>query len=162
MCLPYFPKYTYYQTTNKDQQTYLDEYTLFPTYSWTSYYHFTSPLSIPLYNNQEDNEICQIQLHNLTTALHENKFTTIGLTQTRNRFVAQKANRFSINHCDHAIARYMEDTFSEDDENTNPQLTEKFFIKSQNVFVIFCMNENCDNIVSTALSDTKAYDSFFK
>ena len=55
----------------------------------------------------------------------------------------------------------MEKTFSEDDENTNPQLTEKFFIKSQIVFVIFCMNKKCDNIKYTALRDTKAYDSCF-
>ena len=41
--------------------------------------------------------------------------------QTLNRFVAPKAKQFSINHYDHAIARYMEDTFLEDDENTNPK-----------------------------------------
>ena len=107
-CLPYFPQNTYYQTTNNDQRTYVDEHTLFPTLSWTSFYHFTNPSSFPLYNNQEDNDLCQTRLHHLTTALHEEQFTTIGLTQTLNSFVAQKANRSSINHYDHAIARYME------------------------------------------------------
>ena len=66
----------------------------------------------------------------LTTALHEKQFTTIGLTQTLNRFTAKNANRFSINHYDHAIAQYMEDTFLEDDTNTNPQVTENFFVRS--------------------------------
>ena len=74
--------------------------------------------------NPEDNELCQTQLHHLITELHEKQFTTIGLTRTLNRFVAQKANRFSINHYGHAIARYMDD-----DENTNLQQSDKFFIK---------------------------------
>ena len=51
------------------------------------------------------------RLHHLTTALHEKQFTTIALTQTLNRFNRQNANQFSINHYDHAIGRYMEDTF---------------------------------------------------
>ena len=46
------------------------------------------------------------------------QFSTIGLTQTLNRFVAQKANRFSFNHDNHPIALYVEDT---KDESTNPQ-----------------------------------------
>ena len=61
----------------------------------------------------------------LTTALHEKQFTTKGLTQTIKRFVAQKTNRILINHSDHAIVRCMEDTVIEEDEKTNPQLTEK-------------------------------------
>ena len=143
------------------QRTYVNGYTLFPTLSWTSYYHFTNPLSLPLYNNQEDNELCQTRLYHLSTALHEKQLTTIGLTQTLNRFVAQKANRFSINHYDHAIARYIEVTYLEDNKNTNPQVTENFFIKSQYVFVINCMNKKYDNDISTALRDTKAYTSDF-
>ena len=120
MCLPFFPQYTFHQTTNNDQRTYVDKHALFPTLSWTSYYHFTNPLSLLLYNNQEDNEICQTRIHHLITAFYEKQFTTIGLTQTLKRFVAWKTNRFSINHYDQAIARYMEDTFLEDDTNTNP------------------------------------------
>ena len=84
------------------------------------YYHFTNPLSLPLYNNQEDNEFCHTRLHHLTTALHEKQFTTIEQTQTLKRFVAQKANHFSINYYDHANARFMEDTFLEDDTNATP------------------------------------------
>ena len=34
--LPFFPHYTYYQTTNNDQRNYVDEYSLFLTLSSTS------------------------------------------------------------------------------------------------------------------------------
>ena len=74
----------------------------------------------------------------------------MGLTQIVKRFVAQRANQFSINHDDHANTRYMEDQFFEDNKNTNPQLTEIFFIKSQFIFVINCMNKKCDNVISSA------------
>ena len=80
-----------------------------------------------MYNNPEDNGFCQSRLHQLTIARHEKQFTTIGLTQTMNRLVAQKAIRFSINHYDHAIAQYMEDTIVEEDKDTGAQLTENFF-----------------------------------
>ena len=133
MCILFFPQLTYYQTnTNNDLRTYICEHALFPTLSWTSYYDLSNPLSLPLYNNQEDNE-CLTRLHHLTTALYEKHFTTIGPTQTSNRFTAQKANRHSINHYDHAIARYMEDTFLK-----------------------------LDHVITTALHDTKTYDPYFK
>ena len=65
---PFFPQYTYYQTTNNDQLIYVDDYSLFQTLSlsWTSYYHFTSPLAHPLFNNPADNEICQPRLQQFT------------------------------------------------------------------------------------------------
>ena len=44
----------------------------------------------------------------------------MGLNQTLTRFTAQKANRFSNNHYDHAIARPNEDMFSIDDTTANP------------------------------------------
>ena len=119
------------------------------------------PTITPLYNNPADNGICQSRLHHLTTALHEKQFTTIGLTKTLNRFVAQKANRFSFNHYYHLIARYMEDRVIDEDENANPKVTEKFFIKSEYIFVINITNKKYDIIVSTALRDNKAYDSYF-
>ena len=161
MCLTFSPQYTYYQTTYNDQRTQVDEHALFPTVSWTSYYHFSNPLSIPFYINPDDNELCHTRLHHLTAALHEKQFTTIGLTQTLNRFITQKANRFSINHYDHAIARYMENTFLGDDTNANPQLTENFFLISLYVFVINCMNKKFDHIFFTELRDTKTSDPYF-
>ena len=124
------------------------------------YYHFGKPLSLPLYNNPDDNELCQNRLYHLTTALHKKQFTTIGLNQTLTRFFTQKANRFSINQYDHAIARPNEDIFSNDDTNANHQLTEKFFIKSSYIFTINCLKKY-DHIISAALRDTKAYNSYF-
>ena len=95
-------------------------------------------------NKPADYEICQSRLHHLTTALHEKKTIHNYRTNTnlKNRFVAQKANRFLINHYDHAIARYMEDTVLGEDENTNPQITENFFLQSKYVIVINSMNKN--------------------
>ena len=122
---------------------------------------FFYPLELPLYNNPEDNAVCQSRLHKLTTALQERQLTTIGLTQTLTKKVAQQTNRFSINHCDYAIAQYMEDTLIEEDEDTNPQLTEKFLIKSEYIFLIDSMNKKYENTISTALTDTRAYDSYF-
>ena len=55
----------------------------------------------------------------------------------------------------------MEDTVIEEDENTNTQIAEKFCIKSKYVYLINSMNNKYDNIFSTALRDTKAYDFYF-
>ena len=55
----------------------------------------------------------------------------------------------------------MEDTVLEEDQNSNPQLTEKIFIKSEYVFVIDSMIEKNDNIISTALKNIKTYESYF-
>ena len=71
-----------------------------------------------------------------------------------NRLVAQKANQFSINHYDHAISRYVEDTILEENENTK-----KKFIKSYFVIVNNSKNQKNNINKSTALRDTKAYDS---
>ena len=162
VCLPFFPQYTYYQTnTNNYQRTYVNEHTLFPTLSWTSYYHISNPLSLPLCNNPDDNELCHTRLHYLTPTLHDKQFITIGITQILNRFTAQKANRFSMNHYDQAIARYMKHTFLEDDTNAHLQLTEKNFIRPQYVFTINCRNKKFDHVISTALCDIKAYDPYF-
>ena len=89
-----------------------------------------------MYNKSADNELCQPRLQKLTTALHEKQFTTIGLNQTLNKFIAPRANRFYINHYDHSTTRYMENTDIEDDTNTSPKLTENDFITSEHVFKI--------------------------
>ena len=103
-----------------------------------------------MYNNPADKEPCQSRLPQLTSA-HEKQFTTIGLTQGLKRFIAHKVNRFSINHYGHATARYMEDTVIEEDENTNPKLTEKFFLKKKYAFAINSMHRKNDNFNSTGL-----------
>ena len=46
-CLPFFPQYFYFKTnTNNDQWTYVNEHALFPSFSWTSYYHYHSHFEI--------------------------------------------------------------------------------------------------------------------
>ena len=128
--LTFFPQYIYYNSENENPHTpYVDEHTLIPTLSWIFYYNFTNPLKIPLKNNPVDNELCDIIIHHLIIALHENQFTSIGLSQTLNRFVAPKANQFYLNHYDYAVAMYMENSPYDIDPNINPQLTEIFFIK---------------------------------
>ena len=126
--LSFFPDNTYYNTANENLNTpCVDKYTLLPTLSWISYYNFTNSLQIPLKNNSANNKLCDTIIHHLTTALHENQFTTIGLNQTLNRFIAPKANQLSINHFVHAVARYMEEYPYDDDPNINPQ--QNFLIK---------------------------------
>ena len=72
VCLPFFPQYTYYHSNpNNVQPNYVNENALFLTLSWTSFYHFCNPLSLPQYNNPDDNEVCQTRLYHVTTALHE-------------------------------------------------------------------------------------------
>ena len=48
------------------------------------------------------------------------------------------------------------------DGNAKTRLTENFFIKLIYVFTINCMNKKYDHIISTALRDTKTYDSYFR
>ena len=55
----------------------------------------------------------------------------------------------------------MEDTFLEDNTNANPQLTEIFYMRSQYVFTINCMNKKFDHVISTSLCDTKVFDPYF-
>ena len=55
----------------------------------------------------------------------------------------------------------MEDTADEEDQNTNPKLTEKFIFRSEYVSYIESTNRNFDYINATALKNTKAYESCF-
>ena len=67
-CLPFFPQYTYFDSDPNDEHpNYVDEHVLYPTLSWTSFYHFSNPLSLPLYNTPHDNEQCKNELYRLTT-----------------------------------------------------------------------------------------------
>ena len=79
-----------------------------------------------------------------------NRFTTIGLNQTQNKFVAPKGNRFYVNHYDHAVTRYMKNSPYDDDPNSNPHLTEKFFMKSEYIFHLDSNNKKLDHIIDHA------------
>ena len=82
------------------QNTYVDEISLLPTFAWISFHNFTNPLKIPLRGNTDDNELCDTTSHQLTTALHLKQFTDIGLSRILSRFIARKSNQFSITHYD--------------------------------------------------------------
>ena len=66
-CLNFFPQNTcFHPGPNDEKPIYVSERVLYPTFSWTSHYHFTNPLSMPLYNTPYDNEVCSTQLYLLT------------------------------------------------------------------------------------------------
>ena len=46
-----------------------------PTLHWTTYYHFTNPLCLPLSNTHTDIERNQDMLYRLTTPLTYRQFT---------------------------------------------------------------------------------------
>ena len=87
--LPSFPQYTLNTPTTNDETTiFVDEYLLMPTLHWTSYYHYTNPLYLPLYNTITDNEQCKDMLYRLTTALTPRQFTYIGFKKLLKEFIA--------------------------------------------------------------------------
>ena len=78
ICLPFFPQYTYFHSDpNDEKHNYVNEHVLYPTLSWTSYYHFTNPLTLPLYSTPHNNEVGSTLLYLLTTALTPHQFTQI-------------------------------------------------------------------------------------
>ena len=55
ICLLFFPQYTYFHSDPNDgHPNYVNEHVLDTTLSWTSFYHFTNPLSLSLYNTPYD------------------------------------------------------------------------------------------------------------
>ena len=45
-------------------------------------------------------------------------------------FTAPRANKYSIEHYDHNVIRPNQDQLLDDDQFANPQLNEKFFIRT--------------------------------
>ena len=77
--LPSFPQYTLNTPNNtNDTRSFVDEQVLMPTLHWTSYYHFTNPLCLPLSNTHIDKERNKDMLYRLTTPLTHRQFTYIG------------------------------------------------------------------------------------
>ena len=55
--LRFFPQYTYtHSDPITEQPHYVDEHVLIPTLHWTSYYHFSNPLCLPLINTLQEIE----------------------------------------------------------------------------------------------------------
>ena len=160
--LPSFLQYTLNtSTTNKDTRNFVDEHALMPTLHWSSYYHYTNPLFLPICNTQIDNEKCKNMLYRVTTALTPRQFTYAGFKQLFKTFTAPRANNFTIEYYDHNIIRPNQDQFLDDDRFSNPQLTEKFFIKTSYLFTLNIFDKKHDHIVSEALIDMQAYQSFY-
>ena len=158
--LPSFPQYTLNtpHDTN-DTRSFVDEHVFMPTLHWTSYYHFTNPLCLPLSNTHNDIERNQDMLYRLTTPLTHRQFTYIGYKKSLKTFTAPRANEFTLEYYDHNIIRTNQDQFLDDDRFANPQLTEKFFIKTPYVFTLNIFDRKFDHIISEALTDIKAYES---
>ena len=159
--LPSFPQYTL-NTPNdtNDTSSFVDEHVLMPTLHWTAYYHFTNPLCLPLSNTHNDIEKNKDMLYRLTATLTPRQFTYIGYKKSLKTFTAPRANEFSIAYYDHNIIRFNQDQFLDDDRFGNPQLTEKFFIKTSYVFTLNIFDRKYDHIISEALTDNQAYESF--
>ena len=86
----------------------------------------------------------------------------MGLSQTLNRFIAPRATRFYISPYNHAVTRYMEHTPHEDNPSTNPQIKEKNFNEKEHIFHLDSTNKKVDNIIACALTNSGAYEPFFK
>ena len=82
-------------------------------------------------------------------------------SQALTRITAPKANEFSNDRYDHHIIRANEDIFLDDDKLANPQLTEKFFIETSNVFTLNSLDKKYDQHSAAALRNIQAYDFYF-
>ena len=159
--LPSFPQYTL-NTPNdtNDTRSFVDEHVLMPTLHWTAYYHFTNPLCLPLSSIHDDIEKNKNMLYRLTATLTPRQFTYVGYKKLLKTFTAPRANEFTIEFYDHNIIRTNQDQFFDEDRFANPQLTEKFFIKTSYVFTLNIFDRKYDHIISEALNDIQAYESF--
>ena len=159
--LPSFPQYTLNTPHDANEtRNFVDEYVLMPTLSWTSYYHFTNPLCLPLTNTSIDIDRNKDMLYRLTTPLTARQFTYVGYKKSLKIHTAPKANEYTLEYYDHNIIRANQDQFLDDDRFANPQITEKFFIKTPYVFTLNIFDRKFDHIISEALTSTQAYESF--
>ena len=159
--LPSFPQYTLNTPHDANEtRNFVDEYVLMPTLSWTSYYHFTNPLCLPLSTTSIDIERNKDMLYQLTTPLTARQFTYVGYKKSLKIHTAPRANEYTLEYYDHNIIRANQDQFLDDDRFANPQITEKFFIKTPYVFTLNIFDRKFDHIISEALTNTQAYESF--
>ena len=159
--LPSFPQNTL-NTPNDTNYTrsFVEEHVLMPTLHWTAYYHFINPLCLPLNNNHDSIEKNKDMLYRLTTTLTPRQFTYVGYKKLLKTFTTPRANEFTIEYYDHNIIRPNQDQFLDEDRFANPQLTEKFFIKTSYVFTLNIFDRKYDHIISETLTDIQAYESF--
>ena len=160
--LPSFPQYTLNTPNNtNDTRNFVDEHVLMPTLHWTAYYILTNPLCLPLANTHDRIEKNKHMLYRLTTTLSPRQFTYVAYKKLLKTFTAPRANEFAIEYYDHNIIRPNRDQFLDEDCFANPQLTEKFFIKTSYVFTLNIFDRKNDHIISESLADIQAYESFY-
>ena len=160
--LPSFPQYTLNTSTIPiETRNFVDEHVLMPTLHWTAYYNYTNPLYLPLTNTNENIEKNKNILYRLTTSLTPRQFTYVGYKKLLKTFTAPRTNDFSIEYYDHNIIRPKQNQFLDEDRFENPQLTEKFFIKTSYLFTLNIFDKKHDHIISEALVDIQAYESFY-
>ena len=85
----------------------------------------------------------------------------VGYKKLLKTFTAPRANDYSIEYYDHNIIRPNQDQFLDEDRFANPQLTEKFFIKTSYIFTLNIFDKKHDRIISEALADIRAYETFY-
>ena len=132
-----------------------------PTLHWTAYYNFTNPLCLPLENTHDSIKKNKNMLHRLTTTLTPRQFTYVRNKKLLKIFTEPRANEFAIEYYDHNIIRPNQDQFLDEDRFANPQLTEKFFIKTSYVFTLIIFDRKNDHIISESLADLQAYENFY-
>ena len=160
--LPSSPKYNLNtSTTNNDTKNFVDEHALMPTLPWTSFYHYTNSFFLPLNNTQVENEKCKNILYKLTTTLTPRQFTYVGFKKLLKTIIAPRANDFTIEYYDHIIIRPNQDQFLDEDRFANPDFTKKIFINTSYLFIFNIFDKKLDHIISEALIDTQAYQSFY-
>ena len=95
-------------------------------------------------------------LYRLTATLTPRQFTYVGYKKLLKTFTAPRANEFTIELYDHTLIRTNQDQFLDDDRFANPQLTEKFFIKTSYVITLKIFDRKYDHIIFEALNDIQA------
>ena len=77
--LPLFPQNTYNHSDPHTEQPHnVDEHALIPTLHWTSFYHFSNTLCLPLIKTPQENERNKNDRFRQTTSLTPRQFTHIG------------------------------------------------------------------------------------
>ena len=156
--LPLFPQYTIsHSDPHTEQPHYVDEHVLIPTLHWKSFYHFSNPLCIPLINTHQEVEKKMTSLYYST---NHSIIYALRIQKVFENFPAPRANEYSIKHYDHNIIRPNQDQFLDDDKFANPQLNENFFIRTPYIFTLNSIDKKHDHIISEALIDIQAYESF--
>ena len=132
-----------------------------PTLHWTAYYNYTNPLYLPFTDTNENIERNKSILYRLTTSLTPPQFTYVGYKKLLRTFTAPRANDYSIEYYDHNIIRPNHDQFLDEDRFANLQLTKFFFFKTPYLFTLNIFDKKQDHIISEALVDLQAYESFY-